>query len=224
MAARWPSVAARRARSEAAYRADPLRSLRPPSLLSRWAIMRLGRIGRPAHVLELGCGSGRDSRALASAGHAVLAIDFAPRALALAREATPKGLPIAYRTGEALGTLEATPTGSVDAVFANLFYMSQPDRAVDRILGEVRRVLAPGGVHLFAVRSVSDPHARRGRPFGPDVRIGRPHAGPYRYYRRATLDAMTRRGFVRERAELTRSRHLWRVCDRRADVPLRPPP
>ena len=83
------------------------------------------------------------------------------------------------------------------------------------LLREVSRALRPGGLHLFAVRSVTDPNAARGREVAPDVRWEGPHTTPHRYYRAESIAAFGRGSFERVAAELEPALHLWYVCDRR---------
>ena len=58
-----------------------------------------GLIGRPARVLDVGCGAGLASEALARQGHAVLGIDAAEDAIEAARtHAAVQGLQLTYRS------------------------------------------------------------------------------------------------------------------------------
>lgn len=98
-----------------------------------------------AHVLDLACGWGRHSLALARLGFRVTAIDLSTTLLSGAvtrsREA---GLPIEWIRGD----IRALPFGrQFDAVlclFSSLGYFPSDDDDL-RVLREVCRVLAPGG-------------------------------------------------------------------------------
>jgi len=195
--------------------ADPARFAGAPSTFSHWALERIARLGPSVKVLELGCGPGRDSRVLAAAGHRVRAVDHSPVALQRARSApgTPPNLRFELRDAES--ALRGTPTASVDAVYAHALYMMLSGNEMERLLGEVRRAIRPGGLHLFAVRSVTDPHAGEGEEIDRDVYRGGPHVTPIRYYRAETVDAMAQHGFQLVDAEYAPEQHLYYVCHRR---------
>jgi len=211
----WPSLAERRAESDRKYLADPERFAGAPSTFSAWALERIDRLGPSLEILELGCGPGRDSRALASAGHRVRAVDHSRVAIERAR-AFPGNPPnLRFEQRDAESALRATATASVDAVYAHALYMMFSGAEMERLLAEVRRAVRPGGLHLFAVRSVSDPHAGLGTEIERDVYLGGPHVTPVRYYRAEGVDAMAERGFLLVDAQFVPELHLYFVCHRR---------
>ena len=114
------------------------------------AIVAAAGVGPGLRVLDLASGSGEPALTLAEAvgpDGQVTATDLAPEMLAVAEEeARARGLPnIAFRQADA----EALPfpDRSFDAVTCRFGIMFFPDPA--RALGEVRRVLAPGGRAAF---------------------------------------------------------------------------
>jgi SAM-dependent methyltransferase len=121
-----------------------------------------------------------------------------------------------YEPANLFDALERTPPGTIAVVYSHAVYMILSDAEVDRLAAEVRRVLRPEGLHLFAVRSVTDPIAQQGVEVAPDVRLRPPDPEPMRYYRRETLERFTRPGFVRLADEDAAAAHMWYVCDRRA--------
>lgn len=97
-------------------------------------------------VLDLGCGGGIMSEALARRGARVVGVDPALRALEAARShASQGGLSIIYREGR--GDQIPLEDQSVDRVVCVDVLEHIPDLAP--VFAEVRRVLRPGGIFLF---------------------------------------------------------------------------
>jgi len=97
-------------------------------------------------VLDLGCGGGFMSEALAARGAKVIGIDVSAGAIGIAkRHAASSGLPIRYlvASGEDL----PLPDASVDCVVC--VDVLEHVRSLDQVLDEISRVLRPGGVFLF---------------------------------------------------------------------------
>ncbi len=97
---------------------------------------------RPLDALDAGCGTGFLSLELASRGHRVSGIDFAPAMLAAARrKAAAQRLSVRFEEGDAEQL--AFPPGSFDLVISRhvLWTLPHPDAAVDEWI----RVLRPGG-------------------------------------------------------------------------------
>ena len=97
-------------------------------------------------VLDLGCGGGFMAEPLAQRGARVIGVDpSAPAIAAAARHAKESGLSIDYR----VGTGEQLPVadGAVDIVLC--VDVLEHVRDLDAVIGEIRRVLKPGGLFLF---------------------------------------------------------------------------
>lgn len=114
----------------------------------------------PARMLELGCGNASAAWVMARKGYAVSGIDIAPAAIGWARHRfTAEGLEGHFHAGTVCA-MPIFPEGSFDIVFdgACLHCLIDADRG--RCLGEVRRVLRPGGI--FVVSSMC------GQPRSPE--------------------------------------------------------
>ena len=95
-------------------------------------------------TLDIGCGEGRVSRALAGYGHAMLGIDAAPPLVRCAASADP---PVPAAVADAV----ALPIGSACAALAVSFMVLQDVDDLDAALCEIARVLAVGGHLCFAI-------------------------------------------------------------------------
>ena len=98
------------------------------------------------NVLDLGCGGGFMSEALAIKGANVTGVDPAEKAIAIAeRHAAPQNLSIRY----VIGTGEKLPVA--DASMDCVVCVDVLEHVVDLggVISEVRRVLRPGGMFLF---------------------------------------------------------------------------
>ncbi|MEX0682928.1 MAG: class I SAM-dependent methyltransferase [Dehalococcoidia bacterium] len=108
----------------------------------------LGDVGGK-RVLDAGCGEGRFARMLAERGAAVTAFDLSSRMVALARvEEAAQPLGIEYSEAD-MTDLSAFGDGEFDVVVAYLTILDVED--YERAIGEITRVLRPGGQFLFSV-------------------------------------------------------------------------
>ncbi len=105
-------------------------------------------------ILDLGCGSGADSRALTRRGFRVIACDYAESALALVSAACPGIETMLVDLRETLPFAD----GSASAAIADLSLHYFDSATTARILGEIRRVLVDGGLFLARFNSVRDIH------------------------------------------------------------------
>ncbi len=111
-------------------------------------------------ILVPGCGQGHDAHYLAKAGARVVAVDFAPEALAAARRAYPHSA-VDWRTMDA--TRMSFPT-AFDRVWEHTCFCALDPSQRDAYLDRVHRALEPGGVYWGLVFS-SVPKPDSGPPF-----------------------------------------------------------
>lgn len=126
---------------------DPIALLRAESRLRNpWIAGELVRAfgGRPAEVLDIGCGGGFLSNHLSARGHHVVGLDASSDALAIARRYDGTGL-VRYQQADALNLPYADC--SFDSVCAMDFleHVENPDR----VIAEAARVLRPSGLFFF---------------------------------------------------------------------------
>lgn len=121
-----------------------------PHELAVETILRLSPTVRGAAVLDVACGQGLASRALARAGaRSVTGVDLAPEMIEAARRheaGEPAG--IEYLVEDA-ATLSSLPNAAFDLVTCQLGLMDIPDLA--GTLAAVHRVLRPGGSFAFVI-------------------------------------------------------------------------
>ena len=119
-------------------------------------------IGADEAVVDIGCGVGRLTRALAArAGH-VYGLDISAEMLARAREhnADLQNVTWVHGTGRDLAGIDDR---SVDGCFSHVVFQHIPDPSVTlSYIRDMGRVLRPGGWALFQVSTDHAVHRRRG--------------------------------------------------------------
>jgi len=103
----------------------------------------------PFTILDLGCGPGRDLKALSALGHVAVGLEGAPSFAAMAR--AHSGCEVLEQDFLRLDL----PAARFDGVFANAVLFHVPSQELPRVLPELRAALKPRGV-LFS----SNPHGR----------------------------------------------------------------
>ncbi|MBT2452336.1 class I SAM-dependent methyltransferase [Streptomyces sp. ISL-43] len=166
-------------------------------------------------VLELGAGHGRDALYFAREGFAVQATDFSPVGLEQLRAAAGRQ-GVAERVSTSVydvrGPLPLSDA-SVDAVFAHmLLCMALSTKEIHSLVGEVRRVLRPGGVLVYTVRHTGDAHYGTGTAYGDDIYE---HGGfAVHFFPRELVDSLAD-GWALEEVHAFEEgdlpRRLWRV-------------
>lgn len=134
--------------------------------------LALFRRGEVHSVLELGCGQGRDTFLFASHDLQVTALDYSDIAVTTIREkAATSGLSsqitsLHHDVSQPL----PFPDASFDACYSHmLLCMELSLTEIAFILSEIHRVLRPGGLVTYSVRSNYDKHYRAGTRLGDDI-------------------------------------------------------
>lgn len=220
--------AGRRQESEALYQANPDRFAGEPSAFARWTLTVLARYPLHRELVELGAGTGRDARLFAESGLKVRGVELSTTAVDRALEENrllrePYRSRVSVVHGEATHFLHLLHEATVDVVYSHLMFATFTPAELTEVWGEVRRVLRPGGLHLYCVRDTSDPNEGKGALVGPHTYFGGPHRVAYRYFTREDLTAL--RGNAFEEVELARppKLHVMYVADARRG-PAAPPP
>lgn len=142
-----------------------------PSSPARSAAALFQREG-VTELLELGAGQGRDTIFFATSGVRVDALDYAPTGIAALNpkaDAAGVGDLVSARHHD---VREPLPFASnvFDACFSHmLFCMALTADELRRLAAEVHRILRPGGLVVFTVRTTTDPHYRSSVDHGDDL-------------------------------------------------------
>lgn len=210
---------AQRQHWQSVFSAHPTMYGTEPSEPARYAIELFAR--EQSHdLLELGAGQGRDTLAFLRAGFAVTALEYAPEALAeLSSTAADAGLAdrLTAVVHDARQPLPL-PDESVDGVYSHmLFNMALTTDELVRLVQDVRRVLRPGGWHVYTARHIGDPHHGTGIPRGENLSE---HGGFVVHFFDDPLVDRLAVGFDHTEVvafdEGALPRRLWRVTQRKA--------
>lgn len=142
-----------------------------PSQPARAALDLFAREG-VHNVLELGAGQGRDTVFFAAQGLRVHAVDYTASAVDQIRWAAQSAGTEDRVQVTQHDIRERLPfaDGSFDACYSHmLFCMALTTAELERLAGEVRLILRPGGLHVYTVRTIEDPHYRAGIDRGDDM-------------------------------------------------------
>jgi SAM-dependent methyltransferase len=123
-------------------------------------------------LLELGAGQGRDTVFFARQGFQVHALDYSESGLkAIEGKTTLLGLSpsITVWRHDARQPLPFEDE-SFDACYSHMFFcMAFTTTELEFLTQEIRRVLKPGGLHIYTVRHTGDAHYGRGIHHGEDL-------------------------------------------------------
>ncbi|MGY5395211.1 class I SAM-dependent methyltransferase [Acinetobacter haemolyticus] len=111
-----------------------------------------------ASILDLGCGSGRDTLAFKNLGHQVEAIDYSEELVAKARQLT--GLPVQ------LGSFyELSAQGKYDGIWACASLLHCEREKLSDVLYRILTALKPNGVCYMSFKYGSQDREKDGRSF-----------------------------------------------------------
>lgn len=138
-------------------------------------------IGSGDLVVEIGCGIGRITRAIAARAERVIALDVSAEMLERAAKHHPNLGNVEWLHGDG-HSLAGVPDGVADACFSFVVFQHIPDPAVTlAYVREMGRVLKPGGWSFFQISNDPSVHDRSRAPSGALhsllVRLGRRPAG-----------------------------------------------
>ena len=161
-----------RAREDAYFFIDNRREYGSTELESFWAggeadldqvLEVCGAELQPDDVaLDIGCGAGRLTRALAGRVNQVYGIDVSAEMLERAREHHAELTNITWLHGDG-ATLRPLAHGSIDAIVSHVVFQHIPDPAITYgYVREMGRVLRPGGWSAFQVSNDPAIHVSRG--------------------------------------------------------------
>ncbi|MFZ0831136.1 MAG: class I SAM-dependent methyltransferase [Thermoplasmata archaeon] len=190
-----------------------------PSGFIRWALPFLSSTPG-TDLVEIGSGAGRDLRFLLENGFQVRGVDFSPEAIRIARQLLAT-LPAEVSARATLDAADAEPylTGlppeSVSAVVGLVLYETLSDDELGRLFAAVRRVLRPGGLHLWCVRDDTHP-LREKVPLVPPNQGGPSgHTVPHTFFSERRCSALSGAGFDRVRLDRRAETHYLFVADRK---------
>jgi SAM-dependent methyltransferase len=106
------------------------------------------------HVLELGCGSGRDTLELLNAGCSVIASDLSTENLSLTQLAAPRADKVQLDHSQPL----PFASHSIDVIIASLSLHYFPWTVTLQIASELHRCLKANGILLARFNSTNDHH------------------------------------------------------------------
>jgi SAM-dependent methyltransferase len=119
-------------------------------------------VGPQDHVVEIGCGVGRLTRAIARQARSVCALDVSERMLDLARAHNPELENVTWIRGDG-HTLSGVESETADACVSHVVFQHIPDPQITMsYVREIGRVLRCGGWAAFQISN--DTRVHQGRP------------------------------------------------------------
>lgn len=124
------------------------------------------------NILEIGAGQGRDTLYFGSNNLTVNALDYSNKALLEIREKANKEGFLDHIETSQHDIRKRLPfeNDTFDAVYSHMLYcMALKTSELEFLSSEIRRILKPGGINIYTVRTTDDPHYRKGVPRGEEM-------------------------------------------------------
>jgi len=139
----------------------------------------------PANILDLACGSGRDSRLLSSKGYNVIGVDLSSALLAIAK----KNAPLAKFKKQDLRNLQFH-NNFFDAVWASAALVHLKKTELPHVLSSLFLLIKPGGLAFL--------HQKKGKGEGFSIEPSMPSVKRYySYYEKDEFEKyVTNAGFI----------------------------
>lgn len=147
-----------------------------PAPPSSFALAVASRLPPHSHVLEVGCGNGRDTVHLADSGNQVVGIDASSAAIELCRR-THSDSPAEFVPG-LLADHADEWLDRFDVLYTRFVLHAMTDAEEVALWADASRVVRADGQLAIECRSINDPLARTGEVLSPTERI----AGHYRRF------------------------------------------
>jgi len=164
-------------------------------------------------ILELGCGTGRDTKVLVAAGCRVVAVDASCTSLAVARLAAPGA---SFHRQDVRAPLPGSPS-AYGAVVASLVLHYFPWTDTVDLVERIRTALVPGGLLLCRVNSTNDIHfGAEGHPL-IEANYHSVDGQPKRFFSRESVLALFAGGWAVQHVEekvvhrYAQPKWLWEV-------------
>ena len=156
--------------------------------LDRWLRLIASKAGR-LPILELGCGSGRDTQVLAGAGHRVVGVDLSASAV---KEAAARVPSCEFHCQDIRAPFPVQATNVVLASLS-LHYFPWPETVA--LVGRIRDALRPSGVLLCRLNSTEDHNfGASGHPeIEPNYYLV--NGKPKRFFDRAAIEKLFANGW-----------------------------
>lgn len=161
---------------------------------------RVADQAREQPILDLGVGAGRTVPTMLAISHDYVGLDYTLEMIAAARSRFP-GVRLEHGDARDLGTFEDGSFGFVHFSFNGIDAVPHDDRA--HLLGEVRRVVRPGGMFGYSTHNLDHPRAGVA-PWSPRRWALRP-----RPFARQALHALQSIRGYRRNAKLTERGDGW---------------
>lgn len=127
--------------------------LKGDSWLDRWLFLVQEKAGN-VPILELGCGTGRDTATLAKVGHRIVAIDLSSASIFAAKVRVPEAQ---FLCQNILDPFPINEQGT-NVIVASLSLHYFTWDVTLALLGRIQRTLRPGGLLLCRFNSTDDHH------------------------------------------------------------------